>query len=308
MDRAYAAFGGSFAGGWAYGAQTLLKNLHLRSCGFMSLRFSSGLVALGGFLLGGLSPLRAQETKPAKEIVRIAMEAELTADLNDHSRWRYKDSQKDGTDTVSIVVETEHGAVKRVIERNGRPLNEAEARVEDERVREFIYDKDKLAKQKKDGQQDGKNAEALLRMLPEAFTWKVQSEDAKNMTLHFEPNPKFSPPDMQGRVLGRMAGELVVDKGQNRIATIRGKLTEDVTIGWGLLGRLREGGTFRVERREVTPGLWQITETHVHIEGKALFFKNIGQQQDEVQTEFTQVPNGTTLEQAAEMSKNGASK
>ena len=41
----------------------------------------------------------------------------------------------------------------------------------------------------------------------------------------------------------------------------------------------------------------------MHIEGKALFFKTIGEQQDEVQTEFTQVPGGTTLEQAAEMSK-----
>ncbi len=87
-----------------------------------------------------------------------------------------------------------------------------------------------------------------------------------------------------------MAGTLVVSKGQNRIETISGKLTQDVTIGWGLLGRLREGGTFRVERREVAPGLWQIVETHVHIEGKALFFKTIGEQQDEVQTEFTQVP------------------
>jgi hypothetical protein len=156
--------------------------------------------------------------------------------------------------------------------------------------------------------QDGKNAEELLRMLPDAFNWKVQSEDAQKITLHFEPNPNFNPPDMQGRVLGRMAGELVVDKGQNRIMTISGKLTEDVTIGWGLLGRLHEGGTFRVERREVAPGLWQITETHVHIAGRALFFKNIGQQQDEVQTEFTQVPDGTTLALAADMSKpaNGA--
>jgi hypothetical protein len=49
--------------------------------------------------------------------------------------------------------------------------------------------------------------------------------------------------------------------------------------------------------------MWQITETHVHIEGRVLFFKNIGQQQDEVQTEFTQMPAGITLEEAAEMSK-----
>jgi hypothetical protein len=269
----------------------------------MSLRFSSGLIALGGLLVLAPWMSHAQGAKDPKETVRVAMQAELSADLNDHSRWRYRDDQRDGTNTVSIVVETDHGSVKRVISRNDQPLNDADAQVEDQRVRNFIHDPALLAKQKKDGVQDGKNAEALLRMLPEAFTWKVQSEDAQKITLYFEPDPNFSPPDMQGRVLGRMAGELVVDKGQNRIVTISGKLTEDVTIGWGLLGRLHEGGTFRVERREVKPGLWQITETHVHIVGKALFFKNIGQQQDEVQTEFTQVPNGTTLEQAAEMSK-----
>jgi len=260
---------------------------------------------LGGILQAGPWTLYAQSTKDAKEIVRVAMNAELAADLNDHSHWRYRVAQSDGTNTVSIVVETGHGSVKRLIRRNGQPLSDAETRVEDQRVQSFIHDPEKLAKQKKDGMQDGKNAEELLRMLPEAFLWKVQSEDAEKITLHFEPNPNFSPPDMQGRVLGLMAGELVVDKGKNRIETISGKLTQDVMIGWGLLGRLHEGGTFRVERRQVAPGMWQITETHVHIVGRVLFFKNIGQQQDEVQTDFTQMPAGITLEEAAEMSKPG---
>jgi hypothetical protein len=278
------------------------------------LKSYSGLLVLMVSLLMGQYRLHAQDAKPAKEIVQTAMQAELAADKNDHTSWRYRDAKKDGTDTVSIVVDTKDGSVKRVIMRNGQPLTEAEARAEDERVQRFIHDPEKLAKQRRDGAQDGKNAEELLHMLPEAFTWKVESEDAQRYTLHFDPNPSFSPPNMQGRVLGTMAGALVVNKSQNRIETISGKLTQDVTIGWGLLGRLREGGTFRVERREVATGLWQIVETHVHIEGKALFFKSIGEQQDEVQTEFTQVPAGTTLEQAAEMSKaangvgNGATK
>jgi hypothetical protein len=267
------------------------------------LKSYSGLLMLMVSLLVGQYTLRAQDANSAKEIVRTAMQAELDADKNDHSRWRYRDAKKDGTDTVSIVVETAQGSVGRVIMRNGQPLTEGQTRAEDERVRRFIHDPEKLAKQKRDGAQDGKNAEELLRMLPEAFVWKMVSDDGQRYTLHFDPNPSFNPPNMQGRVLGTMAGTLVVNKSQHRIETISGKLTQDVTIGWGLLGRLREGGTFRVERREVAPGLWQIVETHVHIEGKALFFKSIGEQQDEVQTEFTQVPAGTTLEQAVEMSK-----
>lgn len=268
-----------------------------------SLKFFSRLLMLMVSLQVGLAPSRAQGTKDAREIIRTAMQAELSADLNDHTRWRYRDAKKDGTDTVSIVVETAQGSVKRMISRNGHPLNKEEAAAEEERVQWFIHDSEALAKQRRDGVQDGKNAEELLRMLPDAFLWNVQSEDARTITLHFQPKPEFHPPDMQSRVLGEMVGELVVNKEQHRIETIRGKLVEDVTIGWGLLGRLHEGGTFRVERREVAPRLWQITETHVHIEGRALFFKNIGQEQDEVQTDFTQVSAGTTLEQAAEMSK-----
>src|ERR1700727_3135919 len=96
----------------------------------MSLRFSSRLVVLGGLLFAGLLTLcagGADGTKDAKEIVRTAMQAELTADLNDNTRWRYRDAQRDGTETVSIVVETAQGSVKRVISKGGQPLNAAEA-------------------------------------------------------------------------------------------------------------------------------------------------------------------------------------
>src|ERR1700677_2830015 len=122
----------------------------------MSLRFSSRLIVLGGFLLAGSWTVCAQSTKDAKEIIRTAMQAELSADLNDHTRWRYRDAKKDGADAVSIVVETAQGSVKRMISRNGRLLNEEEAATEEERVQRFIHDPEALAKQRRDGAQDGK--------------------------------------------------------------------------------------------------------------------------------------------------------
>jgi hypothetical protein len=261
------------------------------------------MVVLCGAMLMALSPLRAQDPRSADEIVRTAVKVELAADHADHSLWRYRDEHKEADDSVSIAVQTKYGSVSRLICKGGQPLSETAAQAEDQRVQSFIHDPAKLARQKRDGAQDDKNASELLNMLPEAFTWTVQGEDAQDITLHFKPNPNFNPPDMQSHVMGTMEGELVVDRKQNRIVTIRGRLTQDVLIGWGILGRLHGGGTFRVERRQIQPGLWQITETHVNIQGKALFFKSIGQQQNEVQTEFTRVPAETTLEQAAEMSK-----
>jgi hypothetical protein len=244
-------------------------------------------------------PLCAQD---ANQIVQTAVNTELVASRNDHSLWRYRDEQREAN-KVSIVVQTSKGSVKRMIERNGAPLTAAEAQTEEQRIQSTIHDPDRMAKQRKDGAADDKNAAELLNMLPTAFLWKIANDNGDSITLTFSPNPDFSPPDMQSRVLSAMAGELVVDKKQHRIKTISGKLVRDVTFGWGLLGRMKEGGIFRVERRELKPGLWQITETHVHIVGKVLLFKDIGEQQDEVQTGFTPVPADTTLEQAAEMSK-----
>ena len=244
-------------------------------------------------------PLRAQD---AKQIVQTAVNTELAASRNDHTLWRYRDEQRDAN-KVSIVVQTAKGSVKRLTEKNGTPLTAAEAQAEDARIQSAIHDPERMAKQRKDGASDDKNAAELLNMLPTAFLWKIANENGDSITLTFTPNPDFNPPDMQSRVLSAMAGDLVVDKSQHRIKTISGKLVRDVTFGWGLLGRMKQGGTFRVERRELKPGLWQINETHVNIVGKALLFKNIGEQQDEVQTDFTQVPANTTLEEAAQMSK-----
>ncbi len=258
------------------------------------------------FLLGLLGLFvcgpRCALAEDARAMVRRAVQSEMAASKEDHSLWRYRDDRRDA-DTTSIVVETTAGSVKRMVGRGGQPLSGSEAQAEDDRIREFIHDSARLAKQKRDGESDDKSAAELLKMLPDAFTWRVAGESAETVTLAFAPDANFRPPDMQSKVLGAMEGELVVDKRQQRIRTIRGRLVQDVLIGFGMLGRLKGGGTFDVERREVKPGLWQVTETHVHIDGKALFFKTIGQQQDEVQTEFREVPRETTLEQAAEMSK-----
>ncbi len=244
-------------------------------------------------------PMHAAQTQDAKQIVQQAVNAELAANRDDHSHWRYVKQEAGGNQ--SIVVETENGAISRRVEEGGRPVSAETRRADDERVQRFIHDPSLQQKQRRDGLHDEKDATELLNLLPQAFAWKMESETPESFTLSFRPDPNFHPPDMEARVMGEMAGTLIVDKTQHRIKTMKGQLSEDVNIGFGILGKLRKGGTFNVERRPVGSGLWQITETHVHIDGRALFFKTIGQQQDEVKSNFTLVPAGTTLEQAVEM-------
>lgn len=245
-----------------------------------------------------------QQDKHAQEMVRAAVQTELVADRDDHSRWRYRDlDRKPGGEALYQVVETDHGSVKKKLQENGNPLSEEQLAKEDQRIQAFVNDPGQQAKQRKEGEQDDKRAENMLRMLPDAFLWSIKSDNGEVVTFAFTPNPDFEPPNMEAKVFSAMAGEIVVNTAQNRMQTIKGRLIHSVKFGFGLLGRMDEGGTFNVERREISPGIWLITESHVHINGKALLFKTIGEQEDEVKSDFRPTPKATTLEQAANMLK-----
>jgi hypothetical protein len=257
---------------------------------------------LSGFSLGLHAQL--QQDIHAQALVRTAVQTELDADRDDHSRWCYRSLyRKPDSEAVYQVVETDHGSLKKKLKHNGQPLTPEQLKAEDARIQSFIHDQSQLAKQRKDGEQDDKRAENMLRMLPQAFIWKAKSETPEVYTLSFVPNPQFSPPTMESRVFAAMAGDVVVSKPGNRIQTIKGTLISDVKFAFGLLGHLDKGGTFDVERRELAPGIWQITESHIHIEGRALLFKNISEQEDEVKSDFRPTPPATTLEQAATLLK-----
>jgi hypothetical protein len=80
-------------------------------------------------------------------------------------------------------------------------------------------------------------------------------------------------------------------------------LVQNVDFGGGILGKLRKGGSFEVNQADVAGGHWKLTKLVVHMSGRALFFATINQQQDEVMSNFHEVPPGTTLAKAADLLK-----
>jgi hypothetical protein len=218
----------------------------------------------------------------------------------DHMAWDYRDHDvQPGKDAVFRVIETPKGDIKLMLALNGQPITGSARQTELDHIREFVNSPDEQSRKRKAESQDDAQARELLTMLPNAFIWTAVSETPQRIVLKFRPNPGFRPPDMQSRVLGVMAGEMVIARDGDRIESLKGTLTDDVKIGFGLLGKIDRGGTFDVERREITPGHWQITETHVHIGGHALLFKTIGQQEDEVKSDWkpSTAPNLQVAEQ-----------
>jgi hypothetical protein len=226
------------------------------------------------------------QLKDAKAIVSAAAATELDADRNDHSAYEYRDHDvTPDHDTLFLTIETPEGNLHRKLEDHGKPLTPEQRAADDAENMKLLRDLGLQKKLRHDINHDDNQAEELLRILPEAFVWTIAKEEGDLITLDFKRNPNFQPANMEARVFGSMEGQIVVAKADNRIRTIKGRMVEDVKILGGMFGGLHKGGTFQVERREVAPHHWQVTELHVQIAGK-VFFATIGSQEDEWKTEF----------------------
>src|SRR5665213_1022835 len=182
----------------------------------------------------GMGSASSQESdRRAGQMLRAAVQSEMAWAARDHSVWTYRDDDKTAEkNAVYQVVDSPQGGVRRMIELNGRPVDDATRERERDRISEFVHDPAAQAKQRKAGAHDDQQASAMLKMLPNAFIWTLKSESAEYATLEFRPNPNFRPPDMEARVMGMMAGELQIARADNRIRTLKGALTEDVKFGF----------------------------------------------------------------------------
>lgn len=252
-------------------------------------------------LLALVQPVaRAQD---AKALITKAVETELAVDRNDHTAYTYYDHDKTpDQDTLVYIVETPQGNLRRKIEDHGRKLSPAERQAEDARLQLLLKDPGEQARRRKDEAHDDDQAQKLLKLLPEAFLWSIQSETPEAYTLDFKPDPAYQAKDMEAKVFSVMAGQVVVARPSSRLESMQGKLMTDVKIAFGLFGRLQQGGTFHIERKEIVPGHWQIVDTNVHIGGH-VFFKTIGSQEDEHRGDF-KVSTAQTLAQAYEQLKD----
>ena len=255
----------------------------------------------GKWLLGAAFLLlcAAASAQTVQQAVQQAVNTELRDDAQDHTHWLYYEVDlQPGKKVEQWVAETSKGSVKCVVNKNRQKFTKEQQR---SAMDAFVNSPAAQTKQRKSGQHDDRQASRMLRMLPQAFIWTKGETHNGETVYHFKPNPSFTPPSWQARVFAAMAGEMTVANTQHRIVTLKGTLIHDVKFFFGIFGNLQSGGKFEVHREQLAPEVWKITKTHIHIQGHALIFKSISEQEDDAKWKFKRLPDDITLQQAEKL-------
>ncbi len=280
-----------------------------------------GCCCLLAILAAAASPstLQAEATAasshqpPASDfLVREVVYNELH-DHDSHGYWRYWIERRSDKGTqLQQAVETPEGPVARVEAANGQPLNAASREEDDRRLERLLTSPSEQAQHRKDYADDEKRIGRILALLPDAFLYEPAAFEPRSERmpecacyhLRFHPNPNYPAHSIEARIFHAMAGDLWISVDQKRLVRLDGKLQDNVDFGYGILGRLYQGGWFQLERTHVGAaatgaGDWKTQRLEVHMNGRAMLFKTIARETSEVRGGFEPVPAGLTLAQAA---------
>jgi hypothetical protein len=255
--------------------------------------------AAGIVAVAGQDPDRSY-MPTAGELVSAVVANELT-DREQLRKWICMIEKRAGKQSLTQVqVETNDGPLYRLLAIDGAALNPAQRQQDDARIGRLMKDPRPLQKLKQTQAEDEIKLQKLMGLMPQAFVYDYDGVEENLLRIKFRPNPGYSPPTYEARVVHSLAGTILVDLQRKRLTRVAGHLMNRVEFGFGLLGRI-DSGSLELERVEVAPQLWKTAFINIHFSGRVALFKTINKDQYERRSDFGVVSSELTLSDAKDL-------
>ena len=281
---------------------------------------------------GQLGPASPASVARGQAIVARALANEYAAARDSSHPMRYEllvSSPR--LTTAKKICETRDGDVARLVAVNGEPLSAVDEQKEDARLTELLTDPGRQKRRKQGEDDDQARVLKVLRALPTAFVYQYvgpteglsakpagspsatpgvspSSRPASIVEMFtFKPNPGFSPPDLETQILTQMTGAIWIDPVNFRVVRLEGHLQRDVDFGWGILGRLNQGGWIRIEQADIGPDMgvdqWRTVHFQMKMSGRVVWKTRVFDTTED-ETGYEPVPAGLGYQKAIEMLRN----
>jgi hypothetical protein len=238
---------------------------------------------------------------PAAELLNQMVANELT-DRMQQRNWMYVIDKREGKQTLTEEqVDTKDGPLYRVLAIDGKRLNPDQRQQDNARMDRLLHDLSQQLKLKREHDEDEQKLEKLLRLMPEAFLYDYDGVEGNFVRLKFRPNSNYNPPTYEARMAHSLAGTILIDSQQKRLAKFSGQLINRVDFGYGLLGHIDSGGTIEIGRVQVGLSQWKTALINIQLSGRLVFFKTISKQQHETRSDFRAVSGDLSLLEASHL-------
>lgn len=205
------------------------------------------------------------EAGPFLEAVR----ANLARSQEEQNRYAYKERRTEldlnpfghlgtGETRVIAVTPTEGGkaVTRQLIERDGKPVTDSPPSRREMRRSE--------------------RGKTVVDDVAEMLDVRISRRDSLNnrdaIVVTFKPKRDANPRTREGRLARAFAGEIWIDEQGREVVRVDATAMDDLSFGYGVLGRVNKGATVTVRRQPMDDNLWLPTAIRFNGEGRALLY------------------------------------
>ncbi|HSF18952.1 MAG TPA: hypothetical protein VLK65_25730 [Vicinamibacteria bacterium] len=187
-----------------------------------------------------------------------------------------------------LVTPAPGGEYRRLVERNGRPLDEKDRASEERKFQEFLAEQSRSSPEElaqKTNEKIRKRAERWQTRLEEAlevfeFT-SLPNETLEGVPVRvfdFEPKPGYEPDSRSKKILARLEGRIWIDGGRDQIARLRVRFRENLKFLGGIFGRVSEGSEAFAVGWLAGDELWLLDRIEASLDARLYFLKEYRQE------------------------------
>ncbi len=178
--------------------------------------------------------------------------------------------------------------IRRIIEKNGKPLSPAEQKDADRDAEKRVDEIEKeLDKKQKDAARPSEESRriSVAEVLRASRLLNPRRERFRGrdvIVFDFEPNPQFDYKNAKSmlKLFGKMAGVMWIDEKDKQVARLEAYLAESFNIGGGVLAKLRKGASFTMEQERLNDEIWLPSLAVINLSVRVLLVKGIDVNQE----------------------------
>jgi hypothetical protein len=175
---------------------------------------------------------------------------------------------------------------KRLVEIDGKRLDAAELERRDASHRQHILDmieqeKNETPQMKaKRQQEEAKDLREQRELIDDAFaifevklTGREMLDGQRVIAATLTPRQNVQTKSDEGKWMKRFKGRAWVSDDDWQVAKVEMEALDDISIGWGLVGRVHQGSKFTFSRTKVNGEVWLPVEMKFEASGRTLLFR-----------------------------------
>jgi hypothetical protein len=175
---------------------------------------------------------------------------------------------------------------KRLVEIDGKRLDPAELERRDTAHRQHLLDMIEQEKNEtpqmraKREQQEAKDLREQRELIDDAFaifevklTGREMLEGQRVIAATLMPRQNVQTKSDEGKWMKRFKGRAWVSDDDWQVAKVEMEALDDISIGWGLVGRVHQGSKFTFTRTKVNGEVWLPVQMKFEASGRTLLFR-----------------------------------